>query len=78
MPPKAKQEKYLWSREASRVQSCGGGAWLRVFDHKGKSRMIPTSLAGIPVWDAFLVEVREADAECAERIEAELLAWATR
>jgi hypothetical protein len=40
--------------------------------------MIPTSLAGIPVLDAFLVEVREADAECAERIEAELLAWATR
>lgn len=72
MAPKAKkQERFQWSRDASRVQVLGNGSVVRVFDHEGKAHQVPARPAFISgVLDAINAE----DAECAERVSGELRA----
>jgi hypothetical protein len=79
-PTKKGAQAFQWSREASRVQSLNNGHAIRVFDHHGYSWvLIDTDIDASRNLQKLLGDIAEADAECAERIKAELPeAWAVR
>jgi hypothetical protein len=63
--------RYLWARDARRVQVLGGGSWVRLFDHVGAGWHVRASVDGVlPV----VAGVAAVDVECAERLVAGLAA----
>ena len=80
MPRAKKEQSFQWSREASRVQSLNNGHAIRVWDHMGYAWvLIDTDIDASRNLRKLLAEIAEADAECAERIKAELPeSWAVR
>lgn len=61
---------YQWARDSRRVQVCGGGSSLRIFDHVGRARQV--AAADTAAVAAIVAAVGEHDEECARRIVREL------
>jgi len=70
MAIKKKDAPFQPSGETRRVQSLGGGTYVRIFDHLGKSHHLPTS--GLVALAALLEEVRADSPDMYERIGREL------
>lgn len=68
-------DAFLPSPDTSRVQSLGGGRWVRVFDHRGKGQHVPLPSREL---DELVAEVEAESPELATRITRELrqLGWA--
>ncbi len=74
MARKQQDQRFEWSREARRVQPLFNG--VRIFDHTGHGHVVPDRLESVPVVDALLARITDADPGCADRITLELAAWA--
>jgi hypothetical protein len=68
---KQKEQRFMWSRDASRVQVLGNGQFVRIFDHEGRTWQVPARPGHL---SGLLDGMYEADPECALRIVAELAA----
>lgn len=67
--PKPKKQRFMWSRDARRVQVLGAKAFVRVFDHEGRTWQVPARPGHLT---GLLDGIYQADPECATRIVAEL------
>lgn len=61
--------KFQWSPDSAKVQSLGGGTYVRIFDHNGKGRHVPATPGAI---DPVLADITDNDPALADRVVAEL------
>jgi hypothetical protein len=77
---KKKADVFQWDRNSLRVQSLGGGANVRIFDHEGHAWLVEGRAidAGMRLAE-LIAEIRDVDVDCADRIVDQLPdVWAER
>lgn len=63
------EQRFIWSRDARRVQILGRGQFVRVADHEGRTWQVPARPGHL---SGLLDGIYKADPECALRVVAEL------
>ena len=66
-------DRFQWSPDVARVQSLGGGTFVRIGDHRGKWHQLSVDRDADDLAD-LLLDVGKADDELAGRIVKELYA----
>lgn len=77
---KKKPDVFQWDRNSLRVQSLGGGANVRIFDHEGHAWLVEGRAVDAGRRLVGLIEdIRGVDVDCADRIVSQLPdVWAER